>query len=212
MVYPSTHLLCTLTWKNMQSGVEYGQTGFRVNQSSMPDETAREATQNAWGLSWVAPVLDLSSSFHLIEFKWALIGPDGRYPDGEDSIIAPYTPTLAGGDATPNKYPLQIACAVSLTTDAARGRASMGRMYFPPPSADMTSGGGVVWGDQTTRANQIKSAINATNGFLAGQVSVFSKVGTGASRPVTGVRIGNRPDVQRRRARQLPETYYAVTL
>jgi hypothetical protein len=49
--------------------------------------------------------------------------------------------------------------------------------------------------------------LSNVNGDVIGQAGVYSKIGSGLHRLVTGVAAGNRPDVQRSRAASIPEVY-----
>lgn len=206
MVYPNTHLYVTLHWRMMLVTNEWGQTGFRVDMPTMPDATARDAVADATALLWGSTAMALSDNFDLQEIKFAMVGPDGLYPPGEDAIVDQYVPTIPGVDTDNSTFALQTAHVCTLKTAVERGRAARGRMYFPPPEQALSGGAWTNTVNQN-RANQVAIWLAAVNSALPGPVSVFSNVGTGLARPVTRVEFGSRPDVQRRRARQVTEAY-----
>lgn len=207
MVFPNRHLYITAHWTVSGVTSEEGQFGLRASQTSLPTEAEGElisqAIQGFWGLA----ANGVSPSFVLDEVKLALIDPDGRYPEDFEPMVLPIVPGIPGGATGGSRFPLQTACVASLTTAFVRGRAHRGRIYLPPIQADLTASfqwTGTPW---TQRAAGVALMIEMINAQLTGNVAVFSKVGAGTSRQVTGVAVGSRPDTQRRRARQQPETY-----
>lgn len=153
------------------------------------------------------------SSFARIGWaKWNRIGVDGRYVSSTSTRIVFPTSNTPGGALA--GYPLQVAWAATWTTDAARGRASKGRTFWPISVP-------VVVGDnlrvQGARCQAFAAAnvalIGAWNSTLndAGSslvAQVMSDIGEGRSGPILGCRVGNRLDIQRRRDNKLDETYY----
>lgn len=165
------------------------------------------AFQTYWGVNGV-----ISSQALLRSIKLNEIGTDGRYVN-DDTVEHEFTGTPPAGPSLPN-YPPQIALAVSLRTDAARGRAHAGRFYIPSPSAAMQTGTGTISGSaQSTVSQASKELLDACNAALVGwRVAVVSKVGSGAQRPVLEVAVGAALDTIRSRRTDLAEAYVTRAL
>lgn len=210
MVYPNQHLYVTTHWT---LGTEEAQVGMRFDRETMPGLTEREAAVAATATFWASTNADISSSFIYQFTKFALIQPDGLYPpDHEAQITEPASPVAGAGSV--NQFPWQTAHVVGLTTAAARGRAHRGRIYLPPIDNTLAATG--LWSNTgaTNRNTAMVAWIQGLNAAIGsgtpggtGRLQVFSRVGAGTKREVTGVQSGLRPDVQRRRAESQPENY-----
>lgn len=135
------------------------------------------------------------------------IGPDGKYVD-PTTHEHDYTTTVRG--AGPRMWPTFVTCAWSWTTAKARGQAHTGRIY-PPCTPTGATGAATKLGttDQNAfrdSAKALLSSISSVSGTFDIAPRVASKVG-GQLEPITGVRIGNVIDVQRRRKNGFVETY-----
>lgn len=114
-----------------------------------------------------------------------------------------YTPPSALGGSASGSMPNQVACVVTLRSDAA-GRSYRGRMYMPATGAAVGTG---------QFSNPIVDAFcTKWAGFFSdwdssgdnGKIVVVSSTKTSAVE-VTRVTVDTRPDIQRRRAKsQLP--------
>ncbi len=171
---------------------------------------AAAAVISAW---WADADMTIPTNFRLVRVKAAQIDVSGHYPADSEAVIHDYSPVVNGGGIGASPYPLQVAHVHSLTTAAERGRAHEGRVYLPPPVVNL-SGDQWSWPDATclTRATRFAELLFDLNATFAGPATVFSSVGAGTKRAITGVRVGDRPDVQRRRAGSLTETYQAASL
>lgn len=112
--------------------------------------------------------------------------------------------------------PPQLSVVVSLETARARGLASKGR-FFPPWAGTVGQNGKIAGPDTSSAQYAIAQgaivmirALDAM-GPIPGQVVVFSLKGQIAE-PVTGVRVGNVVDTQRRRRASLIEDYFHVAI
>lgn len=149
-------------------------------------------------------------------FKFNAVGTDGKYLSGETLVRDFATPKA--GVSTEGALPPQVSVAVTLETAKARGLAHLGRIYMPPLAVGNLQSNGLL---DTGRATSIA---NAYAGLLTdlgdwpgidagddpGRPYVMSKVRTGAAEPVTGVSVGLRPDVQRRRGNRIADVRGAV--
>lgn len=143
--------------------------------------------------------------------KLNYINMAGHYVDPNTHEYVYATPPHGGSTAAP--HPNQIALVVSLTTGLQRGYAHRGRFYSPMPTTTVQSDGLIGTGpagDIATAAAAFLTAVNDTPGLdntSSPNVCVMSKHGQGATHIVTGVEIGRALDTQRRRRRELPESY-----
>src|SRR3982751_1703199 len=143
------------------------------------------------------------------------INAAGKYNEGTTHIHTYGSPPTGGN--VPWLLPF-VSCAWSWTTAISRGMASKGRIY-PPVTSGTQGGTNYLSGADTTKfiagAKALLSALRLTglgSPSEQPQISVVSpgtpKNGNvGASHQITGVRIGNVWDVQRRRKNQPPESY-----
>lgn len=146
--------------------------------------------------------------------KAAVIGTDGKTV-GEPKIYD--RPQAMPGTATFTTPP-QSSVAVTLTTDQVRGLAHEGRIFLPAGFGDVAANTGrisaLVLSQLLTRFTTFFDGINTYLDTIPGQYSIYiaSAVRQGAFRRVTGVRIGNLVDTQRRRRNRLAETYTSGSL
>lgn len=112
-----------------------------------------------------------------------------------------------------NQHPLQTSLVISLrTTDStARGK---GRMYWPATGVALASAthrftptttSGVVT-EFVTYLQNIRTAIRGVGGFTSASLVVWSRT-TPKKSVVIQLRVGDVPDVQRRRRDKLVESY-----
>jgi hypothetical protein len=200
----------TVHWQISGIPEEFGQFGIRFNTDVLPSSGEAASIAGHIATFWEAPLAYVSQQFELFEVKFAVIEPSGLYPPDAEPLIHTYTTPVQGGNGNNSTYPLQVSSVASLLTSAARGRAHRGRIYLPPINADLNTT--LVWqGSETNnRAGLLATMLTDVNGEIPGQAAVYSRVGSGIHRLINGVEIGNRPDVQRRRARSQPEAYSTV--
>lgn len=155
----------------------------------------------------------------LDEVKLAHIGTDGTYV--QDPWVKGYG--IAGRPTGKSSVsPGQVALVCGLETEKTTGRARRGRVYLPAKDMVQESTSGLIASASMTAMlatwRTFVLAVNAVGGDIANPgtlepvVYVLSNVGAGAREVVTGVRIGNRLDIQRRRVSAYPETYSTATL
>lgn len=135
------------------------------------------------------------------------IGTDGLYAFDSTEEVA--VADVAGGGASTNLYPNQVAIVVSLTTGFSRGPAHRGRFYLPLPSMGIDATGSITVQDAVAVGASVDTFMTALNAAdVAYEVSVMSrKLGAPGHRRVTGNEIGRVLDTQRRRRRSLIEDY-----
>jgi hypothetical protein len=154
--------------------------------------------------------------------KFNEIGADGKYVR-TDTTFARYL-TAASGTLAPfagvgaPSVPTFVSVCVSMRTARARGPASTGRLFIPRPSISTTAGGRMSSATTqeiaTTYANFL-TALGDEEGVdnTAIAPAVVSNVGEpGPQERIIGVRVGDVPDVQRRRKNSLVEAYSVATV
>ena len=170
---------------------------------------ACEAPVRAW-YSSVNSNFAAGSSLDMI--KLAQIGVDGKYPAGTDAVEAVISPTISGASSTAATWP-QLSFVVSLTTLLPRGRGHIGRVYLPPCShAIAPNGSKIPTATVDAWLGTFRTMVLALNAIGFGQLSVMGKTGSGTEQIVTGFRGGVVMDTQRRRRRQIPDTYQLLAL
>lgn len=152
--------------------------------------------------------MNLSDAVNLEWAKTAAIGADGEYMFGSDPAIVDYDPVVTG-DATGGANPYSASMVLSFNTTNSRGLASRGRMYLPLPahptiqSSGKYADTGVVAAQAAFVINSlsvgIDDSLQATPAVLSLQDAAYAFI--------TEVRVGDVMDTQRRRRRQLVESY-----
>lgn len=106
---------------------------------------------------------------------------------------------------------LDQACLVVTLRSASPGRRNRGRMYLPanglPVSAGLASDNSQI----DNIAAVMKALFDDINSVLIDghRVAIVSGAAS-ATKPVTAVSVDNKPDIQRRRANQLPASHTAT--
>lgn len=228
MAYPRSHLLVTLIG-SITSGatVDEWQTSVRIGyHQTVPlhDSSARQLILDDVGAdigTWWTGMRGLyASSVTLDRWKCNQVDVNGHYVSQTETFGGEIAAASRAGGGGGQTLPAQLATVVTLETAVSRGLASKGRMYLPAPIAGaLAATDGRI--DETERAHiQSTTATLLTNlgnwpgvdALLAPTEPIIaSKVLAGAERPVVAVNVGNRFDVQRRRANRLTEVRPAST-
>jgi hypothetical protein len=212
-------------------GAEEWSTGFQVG-SPTTDVTgvaspSAQSIATAWSTFFTTSTNKFSSGYLSTVVKVALINQNGT-TDTDEVDYYTYPSPVAGG-YTSNVLPAQITLAATLTSDNQRGLASKGRMYLPGLNELVDTGTGKLSTTYTgVLATSFKAFLDAVNvgSGVPGKVILASKGHktqdldengqpeylAGKSAWVTGCRIGNVYDTQRRRRNGLAETYEARVL
>lgn len=212
MPFPNSHYYLTFHWTDAIELLEAGQVGIRfdapVNSSSQAVVDACKAAAQTF---WTSAGAAIPGTYILKYLRLAAIGTDGRYVPGSIAYDGVYGSTVAGNAAGSGNLPRQIACASSLLSSVPRGQASKGRIYLPPLSSAL--GGDARWTQTAVNGRSLALAtmLTSLNTAIQAPATIFSK-GTvkssvGSKHVITGVKTGSRPDVQRRRAKQVLEVY-----
>jgi hypothetical protein len=216
--YDSAHLYLTAHWTDNREANEGGQVGirFRTNATAVTQAMV-DAAKPAWQTFWLSAGALIPFSYKLSFLRLALIGTDGHYAPGTFSFDG----VFAGGVNSANSavtHPMQVASVATFLSSSPRGQASHGRIYLPPLGAGCGTDGRWTAAQVNARAAAVATLVTSLNTALAATPgganaisAIFSKgtsKGAGpASQNIVGVKIGTRPDVQRRRAKGQAEVY-----
>lgn len=214
---PHTYVTCGGDNLELSPGDEIWQVGIRGfnGTSGQKDQGDLEAFAEAIAVGedgnsglkrWFAtPSYYHSSNAHLKWVKVANIGADGHYT-GEPAIYEFGSP-VAGGAGAP--HPSFLSLSLGFTTGKSFGRARSGRI-FPPNYGCLGVSGSYIssaqQADLIASAKEFLSAVKVDIGD-PGYINPYVISRSGVSNPITGVRVGNVWDVQRRRKNAVPETY-----
>jgi hypothetical protein len=209
------------------NGGEEWTTGFYLGSTDAdaPDPAGTAAlVGTAWETFWNGAGSTMFPSIYLTrEVKVAHILETG-FTDLDQIDYHTYGTPIAGGGA--NRYPPQIAMAATLTSNIQRGLASKGRMFLPPITFAIDGDTGKqTSGSMTAIANVFKAFLDDVNDAVTGQSIILASHGhaiksggviTGYSGAVnalvSGCRVGDVMDTQRRRRDSLQEIYTSRTL
>lgn len=228
MVYPNNFVQVTIegVFGTVNSPYDIWRTGFKVDaQSGQFDPASLSAflvnIQSDITAFHTDPICGSGNLSVITALSAALIGPDGRYVGGDtqETTRLDFASDAIVGAGSSTKA-LSSACVLTLRSALARGRASVGRMFWPALALPLTGSGQQVLGS-TAQAISLNAAtmlnsINATaiNEFGTGiaQVTNLSRLGTGVKAPVVRIEVGTRIDMQLRRSNSLPEVYHGTDL
>jgi hypothetical protein len=193
----------------------------RTPQSFQPDDYLNDQAAPAFA-TWLGAISGMSSHTRLRSLKLSVIGTNGRsvppppYASGTPELLT-WTSSYPVGSNSGNHLPLQVSAVASHRTGQT-GRAGRGRMYLPSLNTGVIQSDGLLDSSWCT----------STAGHQKDLLEALHYRGTGATPPevtpiVTGsgyvhygiisqVKVGNVPDTQRRRRRQIPETYQSTTV
>lgn len=212
-------------------GAEQWATGFQMGNSGADvttiDPLAAEKVADAWKVFWINSTYHFSSSFRTTNTKVSLINTNGT-TDVSNISYHTLSPVSVGGSPD-NPMPAQITLAATMSSNNPRGLASKGRMYLPGFAHTVEAATGKVPTARTAEiATGFKAFLDAVNAsvYLPERVVIASKghktaaldtngqpvYTDGITAIITGVRIGNVFDTQRRRRNQLTEQYSTATL
>lgn len=214
MPYPEAHNLLTVHWYTPNVPDETGQFGLRFQSATAATAGDLAAVAGDVSAMWSASTSAIYAGHQLLFLRVARIGTDGRYVPGTVAIDYNYPTPVAGGGSGGPFNTLQAACVMSLVTAVPRGIASKGRVYRPAINSNPDTGFRWALATMNSAVNTFSAMLSALDGSALGQLAVMSK-GTpafpaGAINLVTGVKADTKPDVQRRRAKQLVGAYTAV--
>lgn len=213
------------------SGAEHWATGLQMGNQDADvtsiDPLAAEKVADAWKVFWINSTYHFSNSFRTLQTKVSLINTNGTTDTGQISYHT-LSPVSVGGSPD-NPMPAQITLAATMTSQLQRGLASKGRMYLPGFAHTVEAATGKIPSARTAEvATGFKTFLDtlAASVYLPERVVLASKghktatldangqpvYVDGVQQTVTGCRIGNVFDTQRRRRNELTEQYSTAVL
>ena len=212
-------------------GAEEWSTGFQIGWEDADYEDLVPGIAEEIGTKWQTFFTNgahqISNAWRVLECKVALINTNGT-TDTANIDYYPYPTTVVGAQGGTPWVP-QITLAATLTSDNQRGLASKGRMYLPGVNSGIDGATGKLGATFTNTLNTgFKTFLDAVNADtdIPGAVIIASKghktntldtnghpvYEGGINAFVTGCRIGDVYDTQRRRRNGLSETYNTKVL
>ena len=210
---------------------EHWSTGFQLGYEdasvALIEPGVAAGVAGDWQTFFTASGNQFSSNYKTNSVKVALINENGT-TDEENIDYYDYPAPISGAQAgTP--YPPQITLAATLTSEYQRGLAAKGRMYLPGmiSTIDGTTGklGATFVGTLATNFKTFLDNVNAdpvtlANVIIASKGHKQTTLDTngqpvyldGRNAFVTGCRIGDVYDTQRRRRNEFVETYQSRVL
>lgn len=226
MPYPAKHLYLTAHWQDTREPNESGQFGIRFQ--TVADTVQQQMVDKCWApfeTFWTAAGSKIPAPYVLRSLRLALVAENGQYVPGTFSRDYVHITGRSNGTNTTNPMPLQVASVMTLLTDRPSGIGSHGRCYLPPLATALGTDGRWALADVNARSSAFAALLSSLNTVIKQDIgetpnttfglpafaSVISK-GTpkspaGVSEFVRRVVCGNRPDVQRRRAKAQREVY-----
>lgn len=204
------------------SGLEHWTTGFYVGYvdagASNPTQTAVDNIAARWTTFFQNSSSNVSTNYRTLSVKMAQLTTSGATMLNNVVYYNYGTPIAGASSGTDN--PPQIALVATLTTNTPRGIGSKGRMFLPGIRAAVDSTAHISSTTVGTIATNFQTFLNGVNTDLgvAGDIILASK-GRATGTPVapvntlvTGIKLGNVYDTQRRRRNELNEVYTSKTI
>lgn len=212
MPFARSHLYLSIHWRPSAYPSETGQCGIRFdNPTASVSQALVDACKVPVSTLWSTVAARIPNDHALMFVRLARIAADGHYVAGTSSFDGTFGATGVTGSGGIRGNPLQVACATTLTTDVPHGQASKGRIFLPALNVSPTTAGDDLWtvADVNARSTAVAAMITSLNTVLGGNAAIFSqgsvRSAVPVTRSVTGVVTGRRADVQRRRAKGVPD-------
>lgn len=215
MAYP--HRVARITFSgDCWNGTEIWSTGFFMG---FPGGDAPEITQAgidqigaAWKTFFSTNTTAIASTYKFTAAKAVMLNNDGKSLPETAKYHYPAAPVAGANGVT--RMPAQISLVATLTNTLPRGLATKGRMFLPGIASSVTDTGKISQPVAAAIATNLKlffdtvysDADTPGNPVLASLGSGPLQLG-GVIRPVTGIKIGDVWDTQRRRRNQFTELY-----
>jgi hypothetical protein len=202
MAFPGQHMLLSF------GGPLYVGEQWSVSLRSTPnfadgDTAGLDAIAQAVSTWFTTGAPIIGAAARLAYVKFNRIGPDGKYV-GATTNRVDFTPVRGGN--TVATHPPQISLVATLETGVTRGLANRGRMFLPCPVAGVDGNGRISANAALEVATKVAGLLSTLNALTPyGETRVYSAVGSGASRLVTGVTVGRVLDTMRSRRTSITE-------
>ena len=197
------------TWQNTIH-LQAPNTGLAITDQEWLEQTMNDLK------GWFAG-MNFAANTDLRWAKFNQIDPaTGHYVSKDATNIVELTTPTKGKSS--QGVPPNLSLCVTLTTASKRGIASKGRIFLPPLNIGFEPATGRIMTSEVNNAvasmKSFLQAINNPGGIVgtsdAPRVVVLGR--GGVVKPVTGLKIGNVMDTQRRRRKSMKEVYAEGTL
>lgn len=187
-----------------------------------PEQAQADAIKALWQTLFTNNTTGFQASWKTEGVKVALTDTDGKTIPGSVAYSYFASP-IAGATPTAQALPPQCSLVVTLTTPKLRGYGSKGRMFLPGIGFPVSGDGRILVTQTDALATQFKTFLDGVNALPTVGGSQAEVVLNSAERltapthaaimtPVTGIKVGNVYDTQRRRRNQLQEIYQVKAL
>lgn len=227
MTYTGTHVKYTFSGY-LKATDEVFSTSLKVNDfnngyiigptlvEDLLDPAFVEDIGDLFSTFWATESSLIPSDFIFTTTKAAVIAADGKYDTGYADPVTEVNAWNTPGGLT-WAYAPQLSTVFTFDSGKFKDPGKYGRMYIPTvglaqnlnsvrPIADTTP----MSVNFQTLINGINSLTTTINGDL--KVVVMSNKGTGITRAVESIKVGNVIDTQRRRRNQLIESYVVQSI
>lgn len=198
------------------NGEEIWNTGFYMGaagaDAGLPTELAAQRINSFWQTFFQGSQNKISNQYLTYTVKVARLNTNGTTE--ADSVKYYDATTPYAGNSSGTSWPPQIALVGTLVTAAARGLGSKGRMYLPGIQAALDTNAKISITDRGNLATNLAAMFNGINAdadvpgtVITASFGRVSPATVGVNEVVTGVRVGNVYDTQRRRRNALVESY-----
>lgn len=170
-------------------------------------EDFRDAVRALNGTLVITPRMRafLSTEGQLEYIRTSYVGADGRETAVAITNLAQPIPGTGQW-----QHDSQTCVCISLLSNLP-GASNRGRFYWPALNADLDNTGRIVNGARDALVNEVAGWVadvgNSGDGFLVKMIPSIVSTTKGTARAIQSVRVGNRLDVQRRRADGQKESY-----
>ena len=210
-------------------GAEIWSTGFWMgSETADAGDPALSAEDIAghWNAHFTTTAAITSNKYRTTQVKVSQHKASDGKVDLTKVDIYDLNPITTGNSAA-TKYPPQITLAATLTSDIQRGTGSKGRMYLPGINTVVGDTGKISATPQGNLVTSLKTMFDAINADadIPDRVILVSRGNKLVTIPggdityinpknvnVTGLRVGDVYDTQRRRRNDLPEVYITSVL
>lgn len=213
MAYANPHLL--LAFSGTLPGSEVWSCGIRAKSTLGYNQAEADAlgaaVVAAWSTFWAVSANAIGTTAFFDKLALRALDETGVTLD-----LNEYFPVAPVAGASTVSKPNQCAIVVTTLTNTP-SRRGRGRFYIPSLGTSTMSAGRMAVTQRDSIATTAKTCLDAINSALTtfeatAELAVESNVGAGQESAITGLRVGDVIDTQRRRRDGLVESYTSRAL
>lgn len=207
------------------SGIEDWTTGFYVGHESadsgVPVQADADFIKARWQTFFTMSTNGVfPNNLRTEAIKITHINKATGKAYADNTVYSYYATPIEGNGSGAINMPAQCSTVLTLTSSLPRGLGAKGRMFLPQVGGQVGSSDGKMNPTiQTNVKNGMQTFFNGVNSDLGirGDVILATKGRTspaaaGFNKQVTGIRVGDVIDTQRRRRNNLVEVYSSATI